>query len=124
MRLLAFRRGLLKPDYPNGLQSRIREELILFMASREEEVEAAWKKELMLNMLLAPHLDPKKYSSYAKQITHWLGELFKQKQYSIYPMQSMEDAFVASMEGMIKDWYELEKNGTLAEWEKQLNSLD
>lgn len=120
LRLLAYRRGLLAPDYKYGAQSKVREELLLFAVAREENVRLRREQEYMANILLAPNLDPKKFGNYMKTVYHVLSQLSKREQYSMDKMQTREDSVVSSMSEMIKVWNKLEENGTLAKWQKML----
>lgn len=122
LRLLAYRRGLLAPDYKYGVQSKVREELLLFAVAREENVRLRREQEYMANILLAPNLDPKKFGNYIKTVYHVLSQLSKREQYSMDKMQTREDSVVSSMSEMIKVWNKLEENGTLAKWQKMLEN--
>ena len=93
------------------------------MLAREQNMELMETQEQVMNILLAPHMDPKKFSEYTKTVMHTLVQIAKQKQYSIARMLSREDQFVGSMREMIKVWSKLEENGTLAKWQEELNSL-
>lgn len=92
------------------------------MLAREENVKLLREQELITNVLIAPHMDPKKFTNYAKTVMHALSQFSKQAQYFLGKIQSREDSFVSSMEEMIKVWNKLEEDGTLAKWQKMLES--
>lgn len=56
--LLAHLRGLLKPNYPNGIMSVIREELVLQGISQETEGRHMYQQALMSTAMLSV-VDPK-----------------------------------------------------------------
>lgn len=92
------------------------------MLAREQRVKLLQDQENTVNTLLAPHMDPKKFSNYTKTTLHTLEQLSKQLQYSIAAIQSREEAFAQSMQNMIKVWNMLEENGTLAQWKSELSN--
>lgn len=56
--LLAYRRGLLEPDYKYGLQSRIREKMILEMLDKEQAADALLTSATLRCLGLAPAIRP------------------------------------------------------------------
>lgn len=56
--LLAYRRGLLEPDYKYGLQSRIREKIILEMLDKEQAADALLTSATLRCLGLAPAIRP------------------------------------------------------------------
>lgn len=103
------------------MQSRVREELVMFMLAREDQVALMRERELLLNVLLAPHMDPKKFSNYSKTVLHSLAQYTKQAQYCMGGVLSREESFASSMAEMIKVWNKLEEDGTLAKWQEELS---
>ena len=56
--MLAYRRGLLEPDYKYGLQSRIREKMILEMLDKEQAADALLTSVQLRCLGLAPAIRP------------------------------------------------------------------
>lgn len=72
---LAYCRGLLTPDYKNGLQSRLRENMILHML--DDELTSAFTNNVTMleATAMAPMVDPKRLSDF-------MGELHKKLVYA------------------------------------------
>lgn len=56
--MLAYRRGLLEPDYKHGVQSIVRERMILTMLDNEQAAEAIKLAAMFRCMALAPAIKP------------------------------------------------------------------
>lgn len=56
--MLAYRRGLLEPDYKHGVQSIVRERMILSMLDSEQAAEAIKLNALFRSIVLAPAIKP------------------------------------------------------------------
>lgn len=65
--VLAYLRGVLKPDYPNGLKSIIRENLIIAAIEREEMSETFSKQLLFFSPLLTMQ-DQGSYDKFVKNM--------------------------------------------------------
>lgn len=123
LRLAAFRRGLLKPDYPNGLQSRIRENWILDLMEREIETEGHMNRMTMRETVLAPHLDRKKVFDHISRINDQLNWLKDFKLGSLKPFLTAEAKLLQSSGGLINVWQNMAKDGTLASIQERMRKL-
>ena len=56
--MLAYRRGLLEPDYKHGVQSIVREHMILSMLDSEQAAEVIKLNALFRSIVLAPAIKP------------------------------------------------------------------
>lgn len=56
--MLAYRRGLLEPDYKHGVQSIVRERMILSMLDSEQAAEVIKLNALFRSIVLAPAIKP------------------------------------------------------------------
>ena len=56
--MLAYRRGLLEPDYKHGVQSIVRERMILSMLDSEQAAEIIKLNALLRSIVLAPAIKP------------------------------------------------------------------
>lgn len=64
---LAYCRGLLTPDYKNGLQSRLRENMILRLLDDELISEYTEKTAFITATSIAPALDPKRVGDFLEE---------------------------------------------------------
>ena len=97
--LLAFRRGMLPPDYPQGIQSKVREEVLLWALYREEEAKAAKEGALLAETIVAPHLDVKKVVTHSKTVLRRWNWLHK---YGLYSREEYRTAEEQNYEGLYK----------------------
>lgn len=66
--MLAYRRGLLEPDYKHGVQSIVRERMILTMLDKEQAAEAIKLAAMFRCMALAPALKPEAAPSFSEKL--------------------------------------------------------
>lgn len=121
--LLAFRRGMLPPDYPHGTQSKVREELLLWALLREEEAKVSKESELLAETIIAPHLNPKRVVEHSKSALrrwNWLHKygLYSREAYKTAKEQLMEDSA-----DMAKVWHEAEKSGRIAQLKEIVRTI-
>lgn len=123
LRLLAFRRGLLAPDYPQGLQSRIRENWLLDQL--ECEYEAEWSKEKLLfkELALAPYLDRRRLLDHTNDIADRLNWLKDFAIGSPKPFMTAEAKLLQGSGSLINVWKNMAKSGTLAAIQERMRKL-
>lgn len=123
LRVLAFRRGLLAPDYPNGLQSRIREEWILDILEREYEAEYTMSKILMKEIMLAPIIDRKHVIDHIKDVGDRVDWIKDFSLGSLKKFLTAEEKLLNGSGGLINVWKNLAKSGKLAEIQERMTRL-
>lgn len=124
--LLAYRRGLLKPQLSYGITSRLRENLLLTVLDRELQAEDVYNTMLYDSVTIAPNLDPKKVIGYIEkkhQLRDYLSEykLGSPKRYA-----RTASNVIASSEGLRRAFQILKENGIIdkikrrnAKWERE-----
>lgn len=123
LRVLAFRRGLLAPDYPNGIQSRIREEWVLDLLEREYEAEYTMSKILMKEIMLAPIIDRKHVIDHMKDVGDRVDWLKDFSLGSLKKYLTAEEKLLNGSGGLINVWKNLAKSGKLAEIQERMTRL-
>lgn len=123
LRVLAFRRGLLAPDYPNGLQSRIREEWILDLLEREYEAEYTMSKILMKEIMLAPIIDRRHVIDHIKDVGDRVDWIKDFSLGSLKKFLTAEEKLLNGSGGLINVWKNLAKSGKLAEIKERMTRL-
>ena len=123
LRVLAFRRGLLAPDYPNGVQSRIREEWVLDTLERECEAEYAMSKILMREIMLAPIIDRKHIIDHIKDVGERIDWIKDFSLGSLKKYLTAEEKLLNGSGGLINVWKNLAKSGKLAEIQERMTKL-
>lgn len=121
LRLQAFRRGLLKPELKFSNTSYIREELVLFALAREENIRIAKEQLLFSVIATVNHTDRKKINDYIKEELHNIKQYNLMLGGSTKPFMSRKESVLHSMKSMIETWFELDENGTLDEWQRELD---
>lgn len=81
--LLAYRRGLLKPDYPNGLQSRLREKVLLDSLDIELAAERMQTQIGLVHTVCAPHYGSEKLENVISRVNDKLDVLYRLKEYDV-----------------------------------------
>lgn len=123
LRVLAFRRGLLAPDYPNGIQSRIREEWVLDLLEREYEAEYTMSKILMKEIMLAPIIDRKHVIDHMKDVGDRVDWIKDFSLGSLKKYLTVEEKLLNGSGGLINVWKNLAKSGKLAEIQERMTRL-
>ena len=105
--LVAYLRGLLKPDYPNGVNSLIREELILQEISKEQSAESL-KFQALVSSAQSGCYD----MSQAKKVIDYHREFIVQYNNLIF---GTKDSVIhqKSVDATVKVYHALEKAGLL-----------
>lgn len=113
--LLAYRRGLLEPDYKYGLQSQIRERLVLRMMAAEQDAAALDSILTKKNIVLAPHIDPAKIGGYLRESAGSWTHIVDLTEYNL-----RADKHVVSKEDrdISRAFIELQKKGIIEEFRK------
>lgn len=119
--MLAYRRGLLEPDYKYGMQSRIREKLILDMLSKEQMAESLTFATLLRCVAIAPAIKPEAAVDYAAGLKNAILKVAYLKEYSEEDPSSAADAADAVREGsvnLVKAFNMLKERGIIEEFRK------
>ena len=113
--ILAYRRGLLEPDYKYGLQSQIRERLVLRMMAAEQDAALIDSVLTKKNAAIAPHVDPKKLDNYIHTATTNWVQPYELAEYNVNANRrkvSQENADIA------RTFIEMKKKGIIEEFRK------
>ena len=123
LRLQAFRRGLLKPYLKYGEESSVREELMLFLVARDEQIRIVKEQLLFSVIATANHTDRKKINEYVEEEFHNIKQYNLLMNGSTKPFMTKKESFIDSMRPMIEAWFELEANGTLDKWQREMDAM-
>lgn len=123
LRLLAFRRGLLRPDYPQGLQSRIRERWVIDSLEREVSAEFLSKKIMFRELVLSTFFDRKKVLEYISDTCNRLEWLNNFGLGSLQKFMTAEDKIKENSTDLINVWKNMAKSGTLASIQQHARKL-
>lgn len=111
---LAYRRGLLQEDDNKfGLESRIRETLLMDTIVMEHNADLAWKGLQLSNILLAPNIDRKRFREQADNNTDKLKLTQFYYNYDLWNTLESEYRLINQSSDLIKLWNKLVKDGTL-----------
>lgn len=121
--ILAYRHGLLKPDYKYGIQSQIRERLVLSMMNAEVVADEISEARNVMYTAVAPALDPKKLSDVQEDIINSCKRSSGLREYNIH--QSRDDQrkraiLLQSSRGMVQAFMELQRRGIIKKIEDRL----
>lgn len=89
--MLAYRRGLLKPDYPHGLQSRLREDMILRMLNSELAAESFIESAHLVGEVVGPHVNPKRLGELERELQKRITHASKLYEYEDAVYHSVEE---------------------------------
>ena len=121
--LLAYRRGLLKPDYPNGLQSRLREKLMLDILDMELTSDLLNKRSDVLNVLYANHLDPKRLTDAVDLMQDQVTEACKLKEYDINYSSRKRNELNSDKYNLAKAFTALKERGIIKSFQQHVNNV-
>lgn len=116
--MLAFRRGLLKPDYKHGLQSRVREELVLNMLSAEQEADLIEKQTMFTAVTSAPHIAPDYVTKRVAAVNSIAHYTVSKREYSPMKYETEEDKLRKRGNFMIKAWKQFANSATMTAFTK------
>lgn len=94
--LEAHSRGLLKSDYKQGLQSKIRENVILGTIAREWNFRAMRDRTMGEITIVAPHIDPSKVKSHLAEVLHLYKIMTIMMEHGILPEDCSRKGFLAA----------------------------
>lgn len=115
--MLAYRRGLLEPDYKYGIQSMAREKLILEMLAMEQAAEASFRSLTLQCTAVAPAIRPGAASEFASGFKNPLARITNFAEYN--PFQPDEGRFVkAESTNLVKAFNMLKERGIIEEFRK------
>lgn len=118
--LLAYRRGLLKPDYPNGLQSRIRERLMLDALDIELAMDHINDYTKLIHTVLAPHYDTGKLDNVKNIIETKLELVSNLREYDIKSaVKTKSIANESSTTKLAEAFTELERRGIIKAFQEE-----
>lgn len=107
--LVAYLRGLLKPDYPNGLRSVIRENVVVEALSRELGADQLIDS-ISIQASFAPLLQPKNANALLKQQFELLSLAHSRYEHNTKKTITAK-ADVSGIERMVEVYKQLEKQG-------------
>lgn len=112
--LLAYRRGILQEEVDTfGLQSRIRELLLMDTIVMEHNADAVWKSLQLGNILLAPNIDRKRFREQVDYNTEKLKLNQNYYNFDLWSTLNSEAALINRSTDLIKLWNNLVKDGRL-----------
>lgn len=115
--MLAYRRGLLEPDYKYGLQSMARERLILEMLDMEQAAEMYLQSITLQCAAIAPAVRPSSASEFFKGFRGPLKRITQLSEYNPFP----PDDSISVKEGsinLVKAFNMLKERGIIEEFRK------
>lgn len=86
--MLAYRRGLLKPDYPQGIRSMLRERMVLDMLEMELSADYFRNASLLAACAWAPSIDPKRAKEFASSLYRQLDHAASRAVYEDTPFHT------------------------------------
>lgn len=118
--LLAYRRGLLEPDYKYGLQSRIREKMILEMLDKEQAADALLTSAQLRCLGLAPAIRPDAAADFVNSFEDILLKVAYFKEYSdaVPKADSKVRAIKRDSVNLVKAFNMLTERGIIEEFRK------
>lgn len=117
--LLAYRRGLLEPDYKYGIQSRIRESMILGMMAMEQNSEAIMSAIMLRCTSLAPAIEPSKAVEFANAYMGSVTRAAKLREYDTSTTDaSAESALRSNSVNLVKAFNMLKERGIIEEFKQ------
>lgn len=119
--MLAYRRGLLEPGYKYGLQSRIREKMILEMLAMEQNAAALENALLMQCTAVAPAVDPAKALDFASGFFDRVTKAARLKEYDNSEVDNTaikETEVARDSANLVKAFNMLKERGIIEEFRK------
>ena len=111
--LLAYRRGLLLPYYEYGIQSRVREDLILQILEKELEMEG-YKLIHEVNVAVAaPNLSKDSFSRFNLYNKNEIEQILDRMEYGNRLFVSAEEQLIKESDSIIKLFKELKESGRI-----------
>lgn len=123
LRCLAFRRGLLEPDYKYGVQSKARESLVLRLLEHESEANKLLEEIFVKEIALAPYLDRKQVIDHTNKLRDVIDWAHKFKLAYQKPFMTHEQKLEQSSGGLINVWNKMAKSGKLAEIQDKMHKI-
>lgn len=121
--LLAYRRGLLKPDYPNGFQSKLREKLMLDMLDMELASDLLNKRADVVNGIYSTHIDPKKITDAVELMQEQVTEACKLKEYDINYLSRKRKELSSDKYNLAKAFTALKERGIIKSFQQHVNNV-
>lgn len=121
--MLAYRRGLLEPDYKYGIQSMIREKLILDMLSNEIAAEAIKISTLLRSIILSPAIKPEAATDFIDTLRMPIMRYLKLSEYDPVPPtenRAAQEELSQTAEGLSKAFNMLKERGIIEEFKKRV----
>lgn len=119
--MLAYRRGLLEPDYKYGLQSIIRENMILEMLDCEQAAEAIKLASLVRSASLAPAIRPESAVEFTESFSSQLTRSVYLSEYNkTLPVSNTSEKKLESESGsLLKAFNLLKERGIIEEFRRR-----
>lgn len=119
MLLLAYRRGLLREGYPQGLASRARELVLTDMLEMEEHAETIYRILNIRATMLGPNVDLKQYGNIIKEMLSDVRTSQKYHEYALYHAKEQELIRMRQAEMLLENLNKLEEVGIIDQFKKE-----
>lgn len=121
--LQAFRRGLLKPEHTYGIASAIRERITLSTLSMEDNSDYVWRSLLVKNIIVAPHLDPKKLSTPINNASQELQYIAAGYRFNVLEQCDPEERLTKGTASLRMLFDRMKKSGIIDAFAKRIEEL-
>lgn len=111
--MLAWRRGLLEPYYEHGMQSRVKEHMMLEMLSAELEYESLRDQAKTVYTIMAPHYNVKTVDRTVDSALQYFTDLAYRRELKQIQILSKEEQLLKESEQLIKSFKRLKKRGII-----------
>lgn len=106
------------PDYKHGMQSRVREELVLHMLAEEQEASLMESQLLYTTLTIAPHLRQDAVSERVSAVNDLAKFIVNKKEYNNAKYETAEDKLRSAGDNMIKAWKQFANSATMTAFTK------
>lgn len=96
---------------------------MLFLVARDEQIRIVKEQLLFSVIATANHTDRKKINEYVEEEFHNIKQYNLLMNGSTKPFMTKKESFIDSMRPMIEAWFELEANGTLDKWQREMDAM-
>lgn len=122
--MLAYRRGLLEPDYKYGLQSMIREKMVMEMLDDEQTSETVKLAAILRCMAIAPAIKPESAVEFADSFKRSVLRSIYLSEYSKVIPDLPEENVSATADNLIRAFNMLKERGIIEEFrERAVNAF-
>ncbi|MCQ2172146.1 MAG: hypothetical protein MJZ17_05280 [Bacteroidales bacterium] len=121
--MVAWRRGLLKEGYPNGLRSYIRERMVLDMVNDELEAESFSEVSLNMSALLSTHSAGKPMKGLYDDIYSRIRHSRAKSEYKPGKFRTKDEELRDMVSGASKVYESMLKGGTIEMFDKKVTAI-